>query len=36
LIVGGFAEANANIAVAAALIAGGGLNAAKDMIWKPS
>jgi hypothetical protein len=34
LILAGFAQASANIAVAAALIAGGGLIAAKDMIWK--
>jgi hypothetical protein len=35
LILAGFAQASANIASAAALIAGGGLIAAKDMIWKP-
>ncbi len=34
LILAGFAQASANIAVAAALIAGGGLIAARDMIWK--
>lgn len=34
LIAAGFAQASANIAVAAALIAGGGLIAAKDMIGK--
>jgi drug/metabolite transporter (DMT)-like permease len=34
LILAGFAEASANIALAAALIAGGGLIAAKDMIWR--
>jgi drug/metabolite transporter (DMT)-like permease len=34
LIAAGFATPSANIAVAAALIAGGGLIAAKDMIWK--
>jgi len=33
LILAGFAQASANIAIAAALIAGGGLIAAKDMIW---
>jgi drug/metabolite transporter (DMT)-like permease len=36
LIMAGFARPSANIAVAAALIAGGGLIAAKDMIWRPS
>jgi drug/metabolite transporter (DMT)-like permease len=36
LIMAGFATPSANIALAAALIAGGGLIAAKDMIWKPS
>jgi drug/metabolite transporter (DMT)-like permease len=34
LILAGFAQASANLAVAAALIAGGGLIAAKDMVWK--
>jgi drug/metabolite transporter (DMT)-like permease len=34
LIVAGFAKASANIAIAALLIAGGGLIAAKDMIWR--
>jgi drug/metabolite transporter (DMT)-like permease len=34
LIAAGFAQASANIAVAAALIAGGGLIAAKDMVRK--
>lgn len=34
LIMAGFAAPSANIAVAALLIAGGGLIAAKDMIWK--
>ncbi|MBR0692158.1 DMT family transporter [Bradyrhizobium lablabi] len=34
LIVAGFATPSANIAVAAILIAGGGLIAAKDMVWK--
>jgi hypothetical protein len=34
LIAAGFAAPSANIAIAAALIAGGGLIAAKDMIWK--
>ncbi len=34
LIMAGFAEAGAAIAVAAMLIAGGGLIAARDMIWK--
>ncbi|SHK55608.1 EamA domain-containing membrane protein RarD [Bradyrhizobium lablabi] len=34
LILAGFAKASANIAIAAVLIAGGGLIAAKDMIWK--
>jgi drug/metabolite transporter (DMT)-like permease len=36
LIAAGFAQASANIAVAAALIAGGGLIAAKDMFTKRS
>jgi drug/metabolite transporter (DMT)-like permease len=34
LILAGFAKASANLAVAAVLIAGGGLIAAKDMVWK--
>jgi drug/metabolite transporter (DMT)-like permease len=34
LIFAGFAKASANIAIAAVLIAGGGLIAAKDMFWK--
>jgi drug/metabolite transporter (DMT)-like permease len=34
LILAGFARPSANIAVAAILIAGGGLIAAKDMVWK--
>ena len=34
LIVAGFAQPSANIAIAAVLIAGGGLIAAKDMFWK--
>src|SRR6202021_1485600 len=34
LILAGFAQASANIAIAAILIAGGGLIAAKDMIWR--
>jgi drug/metabolite transporter (DMT)-like permease len=34
LILAGFAKASASIAIAAVLIAGGGLIAAKDMIWK--
>jgi drug/metabolite transporter (DMT)-like permease len=34
LMVAGFAKPSANIAIAALLIAGGGLIAAKDMIWK--
>jgi drug/metabolite transporter (DMT)-like permease len=36
LILAGFAQASATIAIAAILIAGGGLIAAKDMIWKKS
>jgi drug/metabolite transporter (DMT)-like permease len=36
LIAAGFAAPSANIAIAAALIAGGGLIAARDMIWKRS
>ncbi|MCP3474260.1 EamA family transporter [Bradyrhizobium sp. CCGUVB1N3] len=36
LIAAGFAKASANIAIAAILIAGGGLIAAKDLVlWKP-
>ncbi len=34
LIAAGYAQPSANIAVAAALIAGGGLIAAKDMVWR--
>jgi drug/metabolite transporter (DMT)-like permease len=34
LILAGFAKPSANIAVAAVLIAGGGLIAARDMIWR--
>ena len=34
LILAGFAQASATIAIAAILIAGGGLIAAKDMVWK--
>ena len=34
LVMAGFAKASANIALAAVLIAGGGLIAAKDMLWK--
>ena len=34
LILAGFAAASANIAIAAVLIAGGGLVAARDMVWK--
>src|SRR3954468_13286467 len=34
LILAGFAVPSANIALAAALIAGGGMIAAKDMIWR--
>ena len=34
LILAGFAKPSVNIAIAAVLIAGGGLIAAKDMIWK--
>jgi hypothetical protein len=34
LIFAGFAKPSANIAIAAILIAGGGLIAAKDMVWK--
>jgi drug/metabolite transporter (DMT)-like permease len=36
LVLAGFAEASATIAIAAVLIAGGGLIAAKDMIWRKS
>jgi drug/metabolite transporter (DMT)-like permease len=35
LILAGFAQPTAAIAIAAVLIAGGGLIAAKDMVWKP-
>jgi drug/metabolite transporter (DMT)-like permease len=35
LIVAGFAAASPSILIAALLIAGGGLIAAKDMVWKP-
>jgi drug/metabolite transporter (DMT)-like permease len=34
LIAAGYAKASANIAIAAILIAGGGLIAAKDMVWR--
>src|SRR5207237_78873 len=34
LVMAGFAKPSANIAIAAVLIAGGGLVAARDMIWK--
>jgi len=34
LIFAGYAKASANIALAAVLIAGGGLIAAKDMVWR--
>ena len=34
LILAGFAKPSAAIAIAAILIAGGGLIAAKDMVWK--
>jgi drug/metabolite transporter (DMT)-like permease len=34
LMLAGFAQPSAAIAVAAVLIAGGGLIAAKDMVWK--
>jgi drug/metabolite transporter (DMT)-like permease len=34
LILAGFAKASTNLAFAAVLIAGGGLIAAKDMVWK--
>jgi len=34
LILAGFAKPSATIAIAATLIAGGGLIAAKDMVWK--
>jgi hypothetical protein len=33
LIFAGYSKASANIAIAAVLIAGGGLIAAKDMVW---
>ena len=36
LILAGFAQPSATIAIAAVLIAGGGLIAAKDMVWKKS
>ena len=36
LVLAGFAKASASIAIAAVLIAGGGLIAAKQMIWKKS
>ncbi len=36
LIMAGFAKPGASLAIAAVLIAGGGLIAAKDMIWKRS
>ena len=36
LILAGFAKPTATIAIAAILIAGGGLIAAKDMVWKKS
>jgi len=36
LILAGFAEPSAAIAIAAILIAGGGLIAARDMVWKKS
>jgi drug/metabolite transporter (DMT)-like permease len=35
LIMAGFARPSTSIAIAAVLIAGGGLIAAKDMIWRP-
>ena len=34
LILAGFAKPTAALAVASVLVAGGGLIAAKDMIWK--
>ena len=34
LILAGFAQPSTTLALAAALIAGGGLIAAKDMIWR--
>jgi len=34
LIMAGFARPSASIAVAAVLIAGGGLIAARDMVWR--
>jgi len=36
LILAGFAQPTATIAIAAILIAGGGLIAAKDMVWRKS
>jgi drug/metabolite transporter (DMT)-like permease len=36
LILAGFAKPSASIAIAAVLIAGGGLIAARDMVWKKS
>jgi len=36
LILAGFAKPSAGIAIAAVLIAGGGLIAARDMVWKKS
>ena len=36
LVLAGFAKASASIAIAAVLIAGGGLIAAKEMIWRKS
>ena len=36
LILAGYAKPSTNIAIAAALIAGGGLIAARDMIWRQS
>ena len=36
LILAGYAQATATIAIAAILIAGGGLIAAKDMVWRKS
>ena len=36
LIAAGFAEPTSSLALAAALIAGGGLIAAKDMLWRPA
>jgi drug/metabolite transporter (DMT)-like permease len=34
LILAGFAKPSTNIAIAAVLIAGGGLIAARDMVWR--